>query len=131
MPNTTSQNAIEFRNVSLAFDDTPALTDISFVLHRGEMIFITGESGAGKSVLLKLAMGLLRPDAGQIFVGGVEIETLDEAALLAICRVAAAEFSRGFQPTERVHLDPSSLTRRRSYLRLYRGLKATAKFRHR
>lgn len=84
MADTTSQNAIEFRHVALSFDNTTALTDVSFVLRRGEMIFLTGESGAGKSVLLQLAMGLLKPDSGQIFIGGVEIEALDESALLAI-----------------------------------------------
>ena len=76
--------ALEFRNVSVAFDDKPALIDINFQLHQGEMIFVTGESGSGKSVLLRLAMGLLKPDAGQIFVGGREIQRLDEAKLLAI-----------------------------------------------
>ncbi|HKO41851.1 MAG TPA: ATP-binding cassette domain-containing protein [Pyrinomonadaceae bacterium] len=76
--------ALEFRNVSVAFDDKPVLRDISFELHKGEMIFVTGESGSGKSVLLRLAMGLLKPDAGQIFVGDREIETLDESKLLAI-----------------------------------------------
>ncbi|HYJ88017.1 MAG TPA: ATP-binding cassette domain-containing protein [Pyrinomonadaceae bacterium] len=76
--------ALEFRSVSVAFDDKPALTDISFQLHEGEMILVTGESGSGKSVLLRLAMGLLKPDSGQIFVGNREIETLDESELLAI-----------------------------------------------
>jgi len=76
--------AIEFRNVSLSFDDTPALTDISFQLARGEMIFITGVSGSGKSVLLHIAMGLLKPDAGEVFIEGREIDTLDESELLAL-----------------------------------------------
>ena len=76
--------ALEFRNVSVAFDDKPALRDTSFQLHQGEMIFVTGEAGSGKSVLLRLAMGLLKPDAGQILVEGREIQTLDEAELLAI-----------------------------------------------
>lgn len=84
MPNTTGENAIEFRSVSVSFDEQPALVDVSFALSHGEMILLTGESGSGKSVLLRLAMGLLQPDSGQIFVGGVEIETLDESALLAI-----------------------------------------------
>jgi phospholipid/cholesterol/gamma-HCH transport system ATP-binding protein len=84
MPDATSQNAVEFRNVSLSFEDKPALIDVSFKLCWGEMIFITGESSAGKSVLLLLAMGLLKPDSGKIFIGGVEIETLNESALLAI-----------------------------------------------
>ncbi len=76
--------AIEFRNVSLSFDDNPALTDVSFRLERGEMIFLTGASGSGKSVLLHLAMGLIKPDEGHIFVEGREIENLDESDLLAV-----------------------------------------------
>jgi len=76
--------AIEFRKVFLSFDDQPALIDINFQLRRGEMIFLTGVSGSGKSVLLRLALGLLKPDAGQIFIDGREIETLDESELLAI-----------------------------------------------
>jgi phospholipid/cholesterol/gamma-HCH transport system ATP-binding protein len=76
--------AIEFRNVSLSFDDKPALVDISFQLARGEMIFITGVSGSGKSVLLHLAIGLLKPDAGEIFIEGREIDTMDESDLLAL-----------------------------------------------
>jgi phospholipid/cholesterol/gamma-HCH transport system ATP-binding protein len=76
--------AIEFRNVSLSFDDKPALTDVSFRLELDEMIFLTGAAGSGKSVLLHLAMGLIRPDEGQIFVEGREIENLDESDLLAV-----------------------------------------------
>jgi len=83
--NTVATNAeLEFRNVSLSYDDKPALTNISFRLERGEMIFLTGASASGKSVLLHLAMGLLRPDEGQIFVEGREIENLDESELLAV-----------------------------------------------
>ena len=80
----TLKNVLEFRNVSIAYDDKPALTDISFKLYDGEMMFLAGESGSGKSVLLRLAMGLIKPDAGQIFIGDREIETLDEPELLAI-----------------------------------------------
>ncbi|HET9786200.1 MAG TPA: ATP-binding cassette domain-containing protein [Pyrinomonadaceae bacterium] len=76
--------AIEFRNVFLSFDDQPALVDINLQLDFGEMIFLTGISGSGKSVLLRLAIGLLKPDSGQIFIDGREIETLDESELLAI-----------------------------------------------
>src|SRR4029453_730907 len=76
--------ALEFRNVSFSFDTVPALRDVSFQLRRGEMIVLLGESGSGKSVLLRLAMGLLRPDSGQIFIGDREIERLDESELLAV-----------------------------------------------
>lgn len=76
--------AVEFRNVFLSFDDQPALVDISFRLEHGEMIFLTGVSGSGKSVLLRLAIGLLKTDSGQILIDGRNIETLDESELLAI-----------------------------------------------
>lgn len=85
--NETAHNdppAIEFRNVSLSFDSKSVLTDITFQLSRGEMIFLTGVSGSGKSLLLRLAIGLMQPDEGQIFIDGREIENLDEADLLAI-----------------------------------------------
>src|SRR5258705_13989666 len=75
---------IEFRNVSVSFDDTPALTNISLKVDRGEMIFLSGASGSGKSVLLRLVIGLLKPDDGQIFVKGQEFDNLDESALLAV-----------------------------------------------
>jgi phospholipid/cholesterol/gamma-HCH transport system ATP-binding protein len=76
--------AIEFRNVSFSFNGQPAVQELTFQLRRSEMIFITGASGSGKSVLLHLAMGLLRPDEGQIFIEGREIESLKETELLAI-----------------------------------------------
>jgi phospholipid/cholesterol/gamma-HCH transport system ATP-binding protein len=76
--------AIEFRNVSLSFDDKRALDDISLQLKRGEMICITGVSGSGKSVLLRIASGLLVPDEGEVFVEGREIGNLDEQDLLAL-----------------------------------------------
>ena len=76
--------AIEFRNVSLSFGDRLALNDISFTLNQGEMIFLTGISASGKSVLLRLAMGLLKPDSGQIFIEGREIENLNESELIDI-----------------------------------------------
>jgi len=82
--NSNPTPAIEFRNVYLSFDEKPALVDISFRLERGEMIFLTGISGSGKSMLLRLAIGLLKPDAGKILIEGREIETLDESELLAI-----------------------------------------------
>src|ERR1041384_1064040 len=74
--------AIEFRNVSLSFGDNVALNNVSFILHHGEMILLTGVSGSGKSVLLRLAMGLLKPDSGQILIEGKAIQELDESELI-------------------------------------------------
>jgi len=76
--------AIEFRNVSLSFDDKRAIDDISLQLDRGQMICITGVSGSGKSVLLRIASGLLRPDDGEVLVNGRSIGGLDEQELLAL-----------------------------------------------
>ncbi|HKZ03522.1 MAG TPA: ATP-binding cassette domain-containing protein [Pyrinomonadaceae bacterium] len=84
MLHQSSRSVLEFRNVSFAFDGKPTLVDISFHLQHGEMLLLTGESGSGKSVLLRLAIGLLKPDSGQVFVGDREIETLGESELLAI-----------------------------------------------
>jgi phospholipid/cholesterol/gamma-HCH transport system ATP-binding protein len=75
---------IEFRGVSKSFEDKQALDDITFVLGRGETICITGVSGSGKSVLLRLASGLDLADRGDVLVKGREIGALDEAALLAL-----------------------------------------------
>ena len=56
---------IVFEHVSLAFDDTVVLRDVSFTLRRGHTKIILGASGAGKSISLKLILGLLKPDAGE------------------------------------------------------------------
>ena len=82
---TTDQTpAIEFRNVSLSFDERLVLSDISFQLNRGEMIFITGASGSGKSVLLRLAIALDHPDSGQVLIEGRNVGGLDESELLKL-----------------------------------------------
>src|SRR4026207_2338813 len=74
--------AIEFRNVFFSFDNHLVLNDITFTLEKGEMIFLTGVSGSGKSVLLRLAIGLLKPDSGQVLIAGKEIQQLDEEELI-------------------------------------------------
>ncbi len=76
--------AVEFRHASVSFDGSPALSDVSLVLNQGEMILLTGASGSGKSVLLRLAMGLLSPDSGQILIEGREIQKLPESELVEL-----------------------------------------------
>jgi len=76
--------AVEFRNVSVSFDAQPVLSDVSFKLRPGGMMILTGESGSGKSVLLRLAMGLEKPDTGKILINGRDISCLSESDLLAI-----------------------------------------------
>jgi phospholipid/cholesterol/gamma-HCH transport system ATP-binding protein len=75
-------NAIVFDRVSLAFDDHVVLRDLSFTVPRGEMRILFGASGAGKSVILKLALGLLRPDEGAITVNGMRVDQMAESELL-------------------------------------------------
>jgi phospholipid/cholesterol/gamma-HCH transport system ATP-binding protein len=81
---TADAPAVVFENVSLAFDDHVVLRDISFSLLTGHMAFLLGASGSGKSVVLKLILGLLRPDAGAIFIHGERIDTLTEDQLMRV-----------------------------------------------
>lgn len=71
--------AIEFRHVTLSFDEKPVLSDISFQMDRGGILILLGVAGTGKSVLLKLIVGLLRPDSGEIVVDGENMAPLSEA----------------------------------------------------
>ena len=79
-----SRAAVVFDHVSFAFDDQVVLQDVSFVVPEGSMIILVGASGAGKSVVLKLILGLLRPDAGRIFVKGRRIDNLTEQELIRV-----------------------------------------------
>jgi phospholipid/cholesterol/gamma-HCH transport system ATP-binding protein len=78
--------AIEFENVSLAFDEKVVLDGISFQLPHGETKALFGVAGSGKSTLLKVAMGLMRPDSGRIFVLGEEITRMSERELFELRR---------------------------------------------
>jgi phospholipid/cholesterol/gamma-HCH transport system ATP-binding protein len=73
---------VEFERVSLAFDDNVVLRDISFSVGAGRMKILLGASGSGKSVVLKLILGLLRPDSGKIWVRGERIDTMSEQQML-------------------------------------------------
>ena len=75
---------VEFKNVTITFDVKPVLENISFTVDRGQTLIILGPAGCGKSVLLKLANGLLRPDSGSIRIFGQEITTMRERELFAL-----------------------------------------------
>jgi len=77
---------IEGLHVEKGFEATAVLKDVSFALDKGETLVVMGGSGSGKTVLLRLIAGLLRPDAGQIRVFGQNIEHLSEEELLPIRR---------------------------------------------
>jgi len=76
--------AVEFEHVSLAFDEQEVLRDLSFTIPIGAMRFLLGVSGSGKSVILKLILGLLRPDAGTIRVNGERVDNMAERELLRV-----------------------------------------------
>jgi len=76
--------AVEFQHVSLAFDDHVVLKDLSFSVPKGSMRILLGVSGAGKSIVLKLTLGLLRPDSGTILVNGQRVTEMPEVELLKL-----------------------------------------------
>src|SRR5262249_12990199 len=76
--------AIGFHGVTVSFDETRALDNVSFQLRRGEMMIVTGAAGCGKSVLLRLAIGLLQPDEGEVLVDGRSLAQMSEEQLLAL-----------------------------------------------
>lgn len=87
--------AIEFRNVVLAFEDKVVLDGISFAVMPGETKIVLGGSGTGKSTILRLTLGLLKPDSGQIFVEGEEVTYMKEAELLEVRRKIGMIFQEG------------------------------------
>jgi len=83
---------IEFRNIKKAFGPKAVLDDVSFAVQDGEVFFIIGASGVGKSVLIKHLVGLLYPDGGEIFLDGEEISTKDEKGMYPVRKKCAMVF---------------------------------------
>ena len=79
-----SRLLIELVNVDKSFDEQPVLKQTQLKIFQGETLGILGKSGSGKSVLLKLIVGLLQPDQGKILFKGNEITTMDESQLLEV-----------------------------------------------
>jgi ABC-type transporter Mla maintaining outer membrane lipid asymmetry ATPase subunit MlaF len=77
---------IEFRHVSLAYDDQVVLDDVGFTVWPAELKLMLGESGGGKSTVIKLTLGLEKPDAGEIFIDGEEIPGSPKRNLTASAR---------------------------------------------
>ncbi|MGE0679795.1 MAG: ABC transporter ATP-binding protein [Candidatus Binatia bacterium] len=75
---TTNRGEIEFRNVSFTYPDStqPAVVDVSFHLQPGETVALVGESGAGKTTLIRLLARLHTPDSGSIFFDGIDVRNL-------------------------------------------------------
>jgi len=89
------QSLLSFDQVSLRFDEVVALDGISFELYAGETRVVLGAAGSGKTTLLKAAIGLLRPDAGKIFLFGKEITHLEEEQLFELRSGVGVLFQEG------------------------------------
>ena len=86
---------VVFDKVCLAFDEKVILRGVSFTLQTGHTKIFLGASGAGKSTILRLTLGLLRPDAGRIFVNGEQIERFDEDQLMRVRADLGMVFQEG------------------------------------
>ena len=87
--------AIEFRDVYLAFDDKVILDGVSFTVRRGETKVILGRSGSGKSTTIRLLLGLLKPDAGQILIDGEDITDYSETEMMGVRKKIGMIFQEG------------------------------------
>ena len=87
--------AIEFRDVLLAFDDRVVLDHLSFRVMKGETKIILGGSGGGKSTIIKLVLGLLKPDAGRVLVDGEDITDYNEVEMMRVRKNIGMVFQEG------------------------------------
>jgi len=89
------QPAIEFKDVRLGFEEGEILRGVSFSARERETVILLGETGTGKTLLLKLATGLLHPDSGSIRVLGKDISVMSESELLEVRRQIGFVFQEG------------------------------------
>ena len=87
--------AIEFRDVVLAFDDRVVLNKLSFKVNKGETKIILGGSGGGKSTIIKLVLGLLKPDAGRVLVDGEDVTDYNELQMMTVRKKIGMVFQEG------------------------------------
>ena len=87
--------AIEFRNVTMVFDDRKVLNSLSFKVMKGETKIILGGSGCGKSTTIKLVLGLLKPDEGQILVDGEDVTAYSEVEMMSVRKKIGMIFQEG------------------------------------
>lgn len=126
-PHDSEDVLIEFQDVYKSFGDKPILRGASFRIRRGEAVGIIGGSGTGKSTTLRIAAGLLQPDAGRVLVRGVErqglisdrprsLEGQEDELVMGLVFQSAALFDSltvgenvGFLLREHSHLTPSRI----------------------
>lgn len=83
---------ISFLGLKKSFGGKPVLRGVDLTVERGEVLFIIGTSGVGKSVTIKHLVGLMRPDEGELWLDSKRVDTLDERALYAIRKKCAMVF---------------------------------------
>lgn len=87
--------AIEFKDVLLAFDDRVVLNRLSLKVMKGETKIILGGSGGGKSTIIKLVLGLLKPDEGRVLVDGEDITDYNEMQMMSVRKKIGMVFQEG------------------------------------
>src|SRR5207302_1788026 len=92
LPAETTHQAIVFEDVSIQFEDNPVLDGVSFALKRGETKILLGIAGAGKSTILKMTLGLVKPDRGRIVTLGYEVSSMREEELFDLRRKVGMVF---------------------------------------
>jgi len=90
-----TESLLRFEKVSLRFEEIVGLDNVSFELHAGDTRVVLGAAGSGKTTLLKAAIGLIRPDSGQIFLFGKEITGLKESQLFDLRSGVGVLFQEG------------------------------------
>ena len=88
-------SAIEFQDVTMAYDDRVILDDVSFMVNPGETKIVMGGSGTGKSTILKLVLGLIKPQQGRILIDGDDVTNMTEAELTEVRRKIGMVFQDG------------------------------------
>jgi len=94
-PDAPDEPVVVVDNVSLAFDDKVVLKDVSFTLLPGHTKVILGASGSGKSTILKLVLGLWKPDGGSISVNGHRVDRMNELELMEMRADVGMVFQEG------------------------------------
>jgi len=87
--------AIEFRDVHLSFDERTVLNGLSFKVMKGETKIILGGSGGGKSTIIKIVLGLLKPDSGRVLVDGEDITDYTEFEMMKVRKKIGMVFQEG------------------------------------
>lgn len=84
--------SIRFDRVTKAFGPKTILSEVSFTIETGEIVFVLGKSGMGKSVTLKHIIGILKPDAGAVFVDGSDVTKMNDEKLASVRRLCGMVF---------------------------------------